>query len=105
VGSLPCNNGTFEANDMLRIAVAMQVKDILSSYNLLDKLFAYVKDEGGNLSTLAQAMSFVVSCVHLVVITPYQGSYFGHVFSKSCQYATNDAIVCSEFQEVSSKAT
>jgi hypothetical protein len=105
VGSLPCNNETFEAIDMARIAMALQVKDILSSYNLLDKLFAHVKDEGDNLSTLAQAMSFVVSCVPLTIITPYQRSYFGHVFSKACQYATNDAIVCFDFQEVSLKAT
>jgi hypothetical protein len=36
---------------MFTIEMAMQVKDFLSLYNLLDKLIAYVEDEGGNLST------------------------------------------------------
>jgi len=35
------------------VIMAMQVKDLLASYNLLDKLVAYVKDEGGNLSAFA----------------------------------------------------
>jgi hypothetical protein len=38
---------------MSRIIMARQMKKLLSSYNLLDKLIAYVKDKGGNLSTLA----------------------------------------------------
>ncbi len=41
--------------------MATQVKDFQSSYNLLDELIAYVKDEGGNLSTLAQALMSVVN--------------------------------------------
>jgi hypothetical protein len=33
--------------------MAMQVRDLLASYNLLKKPVACMKDEGGNLSTLA----------------------------------------------------
>ncbi len=33
--------------------MATHVKDLLSLYNLLDKLIAYVKDKGDNMSTLA----------------------------------------------------
>jgi hypothetical protein len=39
--------GLFEAIDTTKV-----VMDFMSSYNLLDKLIPYVKDEGGNLSTL-----------------------------------------------------
>jgi hypothetical protein len=56
----------------------MQVKDLLSFYTLLDKIIAYVKDEGGNLSTLTQALNFVVNCAHVAPITPWQVSCFGH---------------------------
>ncbi len=45
--------GLFEAIDTFRVVMATQVKKLLSLYNLLDKLIAYVKDKGGNLSTLA----------------------------------------------------
>jgi hypothetical protein len=38
--------------------MAMQVRDLLAFFNLLEKLVAYVKDEGGNLSTLARALTF-----------------------------------------------
>ncbi len=34
--------------------MATRVKDLPSLYNLLDKLVAYVKDEGDNMSTLTQ---------------------------------------------------
>ncbi len=42
-----------------------QVKELLSCYNLLEKLIAYMKDKGGNLSTLARALSSMVSCAPL----------------------------------------
>jgi hypothetical protein len=45
--------GLFETIDTTRIAMVAQVKDLLSSYDLLDKLIAYVKDDDGNLSTFA----------------------------------------------------
>jgi hypothetical protein len=49
--------GLFKATDTSRVAMVMQVKcrsrTISSSYNLLDKLIVHVKDENGNLSTLA----------------------------------------------------
>jgi len=52
---VPCHvtMGLLGTTNMARIAMVMQVKDLLSFYNLLDKIIAYVKDEGGNLSTLA----------------------------------------------------
>ncbi len=52
---MPCHVivGLFEAINASRVAMVAQVKDFLSSYNLLDKLIVYVKDKGGNMSTLA----------------------------------------------------
>ncbi len=54
--------GLFETIDTTRIAMVAQVKDLLSSYDLLDKLIAYVKDDDGNLSTFAWALTSMVKC-------------------------------------------
>ncbi len=43
--------GYFEVNDKIGVAMAKQVRDFMFPYNLLEKLIAYVKDEGGNMST------------------------------------------------------
>jgi hypothetical protein len=64
----------FEATNTSKVPMATQVKELLSSYNLLDKLIAYVNNERGNMSTLARALSFVVSCVPLKLVAPWQGS-------------------------------
>ncbi len=64
---VPCHVivGLFEANDTFGVVMATQVKELLSCYNLLDILIAYMKDKGGNLSTLARALSSMVSYVPL----------------------------------------
>jgi hypothetical protein len=82
---------------MFKVVMATQVKDLLSLYNLLNKLITYVKDESGNLSTLAQAFTSVFSCGLLGLMIPWQGSCFGHAF--------NDIKVVISFKEVSLKPT
>jgi len=67
--------GIFEAIDTSGVTMAAQVKELLLFYNLLDKLIIYVKDEGGNLSTLARALSYVVSYAPLKLATNWQGSF------------------------------
>ncbi len=103
----PCHvtMGLFEVIDKFKVAMVTQVKEILLSYNLLDKLITYMKDKGGNMSTLARALSFVVNCAPLKLAALWQGSCFGHIFSKTCQYACNDATICFGFWEVSLKST
>jgi hypothetical protein len=66
--------GIFEATNTSRVVMVAQVKELLLSYNLLDKLIAYVKDEGGNLSTFTRALSSMVSCAPLKLAAPWQGS-------------------------------
>jgi hypothetical protein len=70
------------------------VKDLLASYTLLDKVVAYVKDEGGNLSTLAKVFTFVVTCMPFALATPWQVSCFGRGFNKACQYACHLTLKC-----------
>ncbi len=52
----------FEAIHTSRVVVVAHVKDLLSSYNILEKLIVHVKDEGGNLSTFTQVFTLIVNC-------------------------------------------
>jgi hypothetical protein len=54
--------GLFEATDTFKVAMVAQMKELLSYYNLLNKLIACVKDKGGNLSTLAKARDAIDLC-------------------------------------------
>ncbi len=41
----------FEVHNIIGVAMTNQVKILLDSFGLLDKIIAYVKDEGSNLIT------------------------------------------------------
>jgi len=79
----PCHVivGLFGVTDTSRVAMVAQVKDLLSSYNLVKNLIIYVKDEGDNLSTLTQALILIVSYGLLGLTIPWHGLCFGHAFS------------------------
>ncbi len=62
-------------------------------HRLNAKIFAYVKDEGSNFWIMTIALTFVVSSKVLGLVEPLTWSCWGHVMSKSCQYATNDSKV------------
>jgi hypothetical protein len=82
---VPCHvtMGFFEAINKSKVAMAAQVKELLSSYNLLDKLITYVKEKGGNLSTHARSLNYVDNYAPLKHVAPWQGSRFGHAFRKA----------------------
>ncbi len=68
---VPCHVivGLFEATNMARIAMAtLHVKLIIILQFVGQN--AYVKDEGGNLSTFAQTFNFVVNCAPLALAAP-----------------------------------
>jgi hypothetical protein len=44
----------------------------------------YVKDEGSNLNTMTITLKLVVSCEVLDLEENFQGTCFGHAFSKAC---------------------
>jgi hypothetical protein len=55
-----------------------------------NKIITYVKHEGSNLNTLTNVLNFVVKCENFGLEESFQGTCFGHIFSKACQYATID---------------
>jgi len=52
----------FEIVDTSRNAMPLQVNDVLAKHGLDAYVFAYVKDEGSNLSIMTFALTSVVSC-------------------------------------------
>jgi len=57
---------------------------------LLTQIVTFIKDEGSNLQTYANALISITSCNNLGLLEPFDGSCLGHVLSKVCQYATID---------------
>lgn len=50
----------------------------------------FVKDEGTNFFIMAIALHSIINCEILKILRVYGSTWFGHVTSKACQYATND---------------
>jgi hypothetical protein len=77
----PCHEiiGIFEVHNTTSATMANQVKLLLDSFGLFDKIIAYVKDEGFNLNNL----TFIVSYFALHPTCPFVRSCFGHAMSKA----------------------
>lgn len=82
----------------LGVALAKIAKHMLQTFQLTDKVVAYVKDEGSSLATLVVALS---SRVHIIWddIAPCWHLLW-HPMSKACQYATMDEKVCGGMSKV-----
>jgi hypothetical protein len=76
--------GIFEVHNTTCAPWKNHVKVLLDFFGLLDKIIAYVKDEGSNLSTLTLALTHVVTCSPLQSTSSFVGSCFGHAMSKVC---------------------
>jgi hypothetical protein len=47
-----------------------------------------MKDEGANLNMMTLTQKFVMNCELVGFEESFQGTCFGHAFSKACQYET-----------------
>ncbi len=79
--------------------------DLLDKFGLRKKFITYVKDESSNLNEMTFALKSIISCETLSLQESFNGTCFGHVFSKACQYATIDEKMCTNLMYVSIKAT
>jgi hypothetical protein len=50
--------GNFEIHSIASVAMVNQVKDLLDSFALFDKMIVYIKDERFNISTLTSMVSY-----------------------------------------------
>ncbi len=63
-------------------ALVKDLINLLNKYDLMKKIITYVKDEIFNLNIMTPTIKFVVSCDILSLTKSFQGSCFGHAFSK-----------------------
>jgi len=94
--------GTLRATVVIQ-SMVIQSKDVFVHYDLLDKVIAYVKDEGANLNTLTRTLSNIMSCVPLLLPQPYVISCYEYAMSKCCQYAIDDLKMWCGMKEASIK--
>ncbi len=76
--------GIFEMHNITNASMANQVKVLLDSFGLLDKVVAYVEAKGLNLFALTTTLTIVVSCLPFQLQCPFVKSCFCHVMSKAC---------------------
>jgi hypothetical protein len=55
----------------------------LNSHGLSKKIIVYVKDEGVDLNSMTPTFKYVVNCEVLGLEESYNGTCFGHAFSKT----------------------
>jgi hypothetical protein len=80
--------------------MVLQVNEVLVKHGLNAHVIAFIKDEGGNFSTMTQALASIVSCEKLGVWHIHFG---GMLCLKDCQYAIHDSKVCASLTSVSIK--
>jgi hypothetical protein len=56
---------------------------------LIHRVLTFVKDEGGNLGSMATTLQSIINCKLINILQMYEGICFGHVTSKACKYTTN----------------
>ncbi len=75
--------GLFEPIDTIGQTLAKNLTKLLDNYALRRKIITYVKDEGSNLNTMTTSLKSIISCDMLGLEESFQGTCFGHAFSKA----------------------
>jgi hypothetical protein len=97
--------GLFEANESTRQVMEKKLIEFLSQYDLRKKIIEYVKDEGANLNAMTIALKFVVNYEVFGLEENFEGTCFGHAFSKPYQYGIAKKKVCKNLKHISIKST
>ncbi len=58
--------------------MVLEVNGILAKHGFNVQLISYVKNERGNISTMTQTLTSIVSCEKLGLAHPFVGSCWGH---------------------------
>ncbi len=80
--------GLFEITKTIGQALAKSLVKLLDKYGLRKNIISYVKNEGSILNAMTSALKSIVNCEFLGLEESFQGTCFGHAFSKACQYGT-----------------
>ncbi len=75
------SSSLFEVPNIFGEILAKIVNPLLVQFQLLDKVFVYIKDERSNSWTFES----VTSCKLLELKKPFASTHFGHMMGKVCQ--------------------
>jgi hypothetical protein len=95
--------GRFEATETIGQTLARNLRNLLNSYGLNNKIIAFVKNEGENFNSMTTTLKIVVNCEGLGLKKSFNGTCFGHAISKTCQYVIIEKRVCKNLKYVSVK--
>jgi len=74
--------------------MALQVNEVLTKHGLNVQVIAYVKDKGGDLSTMTQALISIVFCERL---SKWHNHLWGHVGGMMCLNVVNMPLMIIKF--------
>ncbi len=74
--------------------MALQVNEVLTKHGLNVQVIAYVKDKGGDLSTMTQALISIVSCERL---SKWHNHLWGQVGGMMCLSVVNMPLMIIKF--------
>jgi hypothetical protein len=74
----------FEVTKTINQALVRSSTELLDKYGLRKNIITYVKDEGSNINVMTTALKVVVNCESFGLEESFQGTCFGHAFSKAC---------------------
>ncbi len=92
--------GLFDVTNNTGQTLVRSLTMLLDKYGLRKKIIAYVKDKGSNINAMTVALKVVVNCEFLGLEESFQGTCFGHAFSKGCQYDIVEEKVCKDLKHV-----
>jgi hypothetical protein len=75
---------SFEIAKIARQALVKSLTNLLNKYGLKKDITVYVKDEGFNINARTIALKCIINYKSLGVEESFQGTCFGHTFSKVC---------------------
>jgi hypothetical protein len=76
--------GLFEVTKIARQALVRSLTNLLNKYGLNKKIIVYVKDEGFNLNAMTITLKCIINYESFGLKESFQGTCFGHMFSKVC---------------------
>jgi hypothetical protein len=94
----------FEATTTIGQTLARSLTKLFDKYGLRKKI-DYVENEGSNFNVIIITLKGVVNYESFGLEESFQGTCFGHAFSKACRYGTIKEKVCKDFKYVSIKST
>jgi hypothetical protein len=80
--------------------LARSLTKLFDKYGLRKRIIVYVKNEGSIFNAMTIALKTIVNYESFGLEESFQGTCFGHVFSKACQYDIVEEKVCRDLKYV-----